>query len=136
MTLYLLDTNICIFVMNLRPAGVRERMEATTRAGHRLAISSITFHELHYGVQNSARPQENGERLNAFAAGLSILPFDQFAATQAAIQRRRLSKAGQPIGPYDLLIAGHALALGAVLATNNVGEFERVAGLNVEDWAR
>ncbi|TSA88153.1 type II toxin-antitoxin system VapC family toxin [Deinococcus detaillensis] len=133
--MFLLDTNICIFIMNSRPLRVRERMEAATRAGHRLAVSSITLHELQFGVYNSAKPQENGERLRAFAAGLSVLPFEENAAKQAAIHRTALKKIGQLIGPYDLLIAGHALALEAVLVTNNVGEFGRIEELKVEDWA-
>jgi tRNA(fMet)-specific endonuclease VapC len=133
--LYLLDTNICVFVMNERPPQVRARMAAMTATGKKLAISSVTFHELQYGIANSVQKAQNQKRLDRFVAGLDVLDFGQTAAARAADQRARLKKLGQPIGPYDLLIAGHALALNAVLVTNNTGEFGRVAGLTIEDWS-
>ena len=132
--LFLLDTNTCVSIMNARPARVRGRMKTATDMGHALGISSITLHELQFGVHNSARPDENSERLSTFVAGLDVFAFGNAAAEQAAIHRAVLKRSGQPIGPYDLLIAGHALALNAVLVTNNTGEFGRVEGLNVEDW--
>ena len=110
-------------------------MKAATDTGHALGISSITLHELQFGVHNSTRPDENSERLSAFVAGLDVFAFGNAAAEQAAIHRAILKRSGQLIGPYDLLIAGHALALNAVLVTNNTGEFERVAGLNTQDWS-
>lgn len=133
--LYMLDTNICIFVMNERPPQVRARMAAVTATGQNLAISSVTLHELQYGIANSVQQAQNQKRLNSFVAGLDVLDFGQAAAEVSADQRARLKNLGQPIGPYDLLIAGHALALNAVLITNNTREFGRVAGLNVEDWS-
>lgn len=133
--LYLLDTNICVFVMNQRPPQVRARMAAITADGQRLAISSVTFHELRYGIANSVQKVQNQQRLDSFVAGLDVLDFGQTAAGVAADQRARLKTLGQPIGPYDLLIAGHALALNAVLVTNNTGEFARVEGLSIEDWS-
>ena len=129
--LYLLDTNICVLVMSRRPPQVRARMAAMTAIGQKLAISSVTFHELQHGIANSVQKAQNQQRLESFVAGLD---FGQTAAALAAEQRARLKKLGQPIGPYDLLIAGHALALTAVLVTNNTGEFGRVEGLSIEDW--
>lgn len=134
--LYLLDTNICVFVINDRPGQVRDRMKERTDLGHTLSISSVTFHELQYGIANSVQKAQNQQRLDGFVARLDVLDFGQTAAAIAADQRARLKKLGQPIGPYDLLIAGHALALNAVLVTNNTGEFGRVEGLSVEDWSQ
>lgn len=133
--LYMLDTNICVFVMNDRPPRVRVRMKERTDHGHTLSISSVTFHELQCGVANSAQVDENQHRLARFVAGLTVLDFGQSAAAHAADQRASLRRLGTPIGPYDVLIAGHALALDAVLVTNNTGEFGRVEGLSVEDWS-
>ena len=132
--LYLLDTNICIFAMNHRPAVVLERLEHTLERGHLLGISSITLHELWYGVHRSTRVAFNEARLEAFCATLDIYLFDEAAAEHAGECRATLMSAGTPIGPYDLLIAGHALALGAVLVTNNAAEFGRIRGLKLEDW--
>ena len=132
----MLDTNICVFVMNDRPPRVRVRMKERTDSGDALSISSVTLHELQYGIANSVQKTQNKQRLDSFVAGLNVLDFSQDAAAVAADHRARLKKLGQLIGPYDILIAGHALALNAVLATNNIGEFGRVEGLSVEDWSQ
>lgn len=135
-SLYLLDTNICIFAMNHRPEAVLERLERTIERGHLLGISSITLHELWFGVYRSTHVAFNVARLEAFCATLDVYLFDEAAAEQAGECRATLMSAGTPIGPYDLLIAGHARALNAVLVTNNLGEFGRIEGLRVEDWTR
>jgi len=133
-SLYLLDTNICIYVMNLRPERVRERLREVAQAGYPIGISSITLHELWWGAQHSTRPEANAARLQALRATLDVYPFGDAAATRAADIRAALARAGQLVGPYDVLIAGHALSLGAILVTHNLGEFGRVEGLSVEDW--
>ncbi|WP_104989577.1 type II toxin-antitoxin system VapC family toxin [Deinococcus sp. NW-56] len=135
-TLYLLDTNICIYTMNRRPEAVRRRLEETAAAGHALGLSSVTWHELWYGVRRSAQPEANAARLGALAGALDLYPFGDDAAERAARIRAELSRQGRSIGPYDVLIAGHALSLGATLVTHNVGEFGRVQGLSVEDWVQ
>lgn len=134
--LYLLDTNICIFTMNRRPEQVGRRMGEVTAAGHRLGISSVTLHELWYGVRRSGRPEHNAARLSALVGTLDVFDFGPDAAEAAAGIRAALAGNGSPIGPYDVLIAGHALSLGARVVTNNLGEFARVPGLPCEDWTR
>ncbi|MNH32282.1 tRNA(fMet)-specific endonuclease VapC [compost metagenome] len=90
--------------------------------------------ELIYGAEKSANPQRNLSVVEGFAARLEVLDYDDHAAEHSGQLRAELAKAGTPIGPYDQLIAGHARALGLILVTNNLGEFQRVPGLRVEDW--
>ncbi|MEF2280109.1 type II toxin-antitoxin system VapC family toxin [Deinococcus sp. YIM 134068] len=132
--LYLLDTNTCVFIMNEEPKQVRGRMVEVTEEGHTLAISSVTLHELWFGVWRSSRQSTNAKRLGNFISGLHVFPFEDSAAEKAAEVRAGLASTGKPIGPYDQLIAGHAIALKAILVTNNLSEFRRIEGLKVEDW--
>ncbi|QNH22276.1 PIN domain-containing protein [Xanthomonas sp. GW] len=129
--LYLLDTNICIYIINRRPPGVLDRF-AALRIGQ-VAISSITGTELAYGVDKSGSPR-NRQALDKFLAPLDILPFDEAAMRRYGALRSGLERKGTPIGALDQLIAAHALAVDAVLVTNNVREFERVIGLRLENW--
>ena len=128
---YLLDTNLCIRVLRDRPAVVRQRFNLEADG---LAISSIVLTELLHGAAKSARPVENRNEVEKFAARLDVLPFDARAADHAADIRANLERRGQTIGAYDLLIAGHARSLGLVVVTGNLAEFERVEGLRCEDW--
>jgi tRNA(fMet)-specific endonuclease VapC len=131
----LLDTNVCIEIMNGRPAMVRERFDRTLEQKIGLSVSSISSFELWYGAEWSGRQEFNRERLRHFFSGdVRELPFEADDAVRAGQLRQLLEKRGTPIGPYDTLIAGQALARGLVLVTHNVGEFERVPGLRVEDW--
>jgi tRNA(fMet)-specific endonuclease VapC len=100
-----------------------------------VGITAITCAELRFGVENSARVDENVGRLERFLLPLEIVPFDAEAARHYGRLRRELKLAGCPIGSNDLLIAAHALALAATLVTNNVREFSRIDGLCVERWA-
>ncbi|CAM4443213.1 type II toxin-antitoxin system VapC family toxin [Deinococcus marmoris] len=134
--LYLLDTNTCIYTMNRRPELVGVRVEEATEAGHEIGISSITLHELWFGIYRSDRIPANTRTLQELIATLNVYTFDDVAANMAAGLRADLKKTGRPIGPYDGLIAGHTLSLNAVLVTNNTGEFSRVAGLKYEDWTK
>lgn len=129
---YMLDTNACIHLIKDRPEGVRRRFETLTR--DQVGISSITLAELEYGVCKSAHPDRNRQALDHFLAHLKVAAFDAGAARESGDIRQVLAARGRPIGPYDLLIAGHARSLGAVLVTNNRREFDRVDGLAVEDW--
>ncbi|HDS1818256.1 TPA: tRNA(fMet)-specific endonuclease VapC [Pseudomonas putida] len=128
---YMLDTNICIFTIKNKPQRVRE---AFNRHHGQLAISTITLMELIYGAEKSDYPERNLSVVEGFAARLEVLDYDSHAAEQSGQLRAELARSGMPIGPYDQLIAGHARALGLILVTNNLREFQRVPGLRVEDW--
>lgn len=128
---YLLDTNICIYVINERPKQVLARFKRH-RVGD-IGISSITVSELAYGIAKSGSLR-NREALQAFMLPLQIVDFDVDAAMTYGDIRADLETRGQPIGPLDFLIAAHAIALGATLVTNNEKEFKRVAGLRIENW--
>lgn len=128
---YMLDTNLCIRVLRDRPAGLRERFNAEAAS---LCISTVTMAELLYGAEKSARPAENRQQVDSFSARLDVLPFDDVAAAHFGEIRASLERNGQVIGPYDLMIAGHARSRGLVVVTNNLGEFNRVEGLRAEDW--
>ncbi|TCT06350.1 type II toxin-antitoxin system tRNA(fMet)-specific endonuclease VapC [Paralcaligenes ureilyticus] len=128
---YMLDTNICIFIIKNRPVQVRERF---ARHPAQLCISTITLMELIYGAEKSVNAAANLSVVEGFTARLDVLDFSFDAAAHAGQVRAELAKLGTPIGPYDSQIAGHARALGLVLVTNNTREFERVPGLRVEDW--
>ena len=130
---YMLDTNICIYVMKNKPEKVLQRFREELDGG--LCISSITLAELEYGMKHSSNPAKNEQALLRFLAPLSILPFGAAAASEYGVLRTHLQNKGTPIGPLDMLIAGHALAEGLTLVTNNVREFERVPDLRLENWA-
>jgi tRNA(fMet)-specific endonuclease VapC len=128
---YLLDTDICIYVMKSRPPPLRARFNSVEG---QLAISSITLAELNYGAENSARPTDNLSVIAQFAARLAVLPFAEKAAAHYGQIRAELRRAGQPVGPFDMLIAAHARGEGLVLVTNNLREFQKISGLRVENW--
>lgn len=128
---YLLDTNICIYVINTRPLAVLAQFLAHEMDG--LGISVITASELYWGVSKSGSVR-NQTALDKFLSPLTVINYDQSAARKYGELRAYLDKQGTPIGPLDMQIAAHALALGVTLVTNNVREFERVPGLKVENW--
>ncbi len=130
---YMLDTNICIYVMKNRPERVLERFRKELDRG--ICISSITLAELEYGMKHSSNPVKNEQSLLKFLLPLSILPFGQAAASAYGEIRAYLQRKGTPIGPLDMLIAAHARAENMILVTNNVREFERVPGLELKNWA-
>jgi tRNA(fMet)-specific endonuclease VapC len=129
---YLLDTNICIYVINRRPSVVLAQFLAHEDEG--IAISSISAAELHFGVRKSGSAR-NLRALENFLAPLMVLDFDLDAARVCGDLRAALERKGVPIGPYDTQIAAHALATGLTLVTNNEREFKRVPGLSLENWA-
>ena len=130
----LLDTNVCIAVMNRRPMAVRERLRLASEHGESVMLSAISLFELWYGVAKSAHAAINAERLADFLTPLSILPFDDEDARVAGTIRAGLERIGKPIGAYDCLIAGQALRRGLLLVTANVSEYARVEGLHWQDW--
>ncbi|MHB1184164.1 MAG: type II toxin-antitoxin system tRNA(fMet)-specific endonuclease VapC [Desulfobulbia bacterium] len=129
---YLLDTNICIYLIKKKPLQVLEKLRALAIAD--VGISAITLAELEFGVAKSSRTQQNNEALQAFVAPLEILPFDDRAACRYGEIRACLEKKGQPIGSLDMFIAAHASILSLTLVTNNLREFKKVPGLDVESW--
>jgi len=128
----LLDTDICIYAINRKRPEILSRVR-DYRIGE-VGISSITYAELRFGVENSARVEENLDRLERFLLPLEVVPFDAEAGRHYGRIRSEVKRLGCPIGSNDLLIAAHALALDTTLVTNNVREFSRIAGLRVEQW--
>jgi tRNA(fMet)-specific endonuclease VapC len=129
---YLLDTNICIYAIKQRPISVIAALRAHAQAG--IGISSITAAELWFGVEKSGSAR-NRDALRHFLEPLEIADFDLAAAEVYGRVRLQLEQAGTPIGPLDTQIAAHALHLDVTLVTNDTREFERVAGLRLENWA-
>ena len=135
--LYMLDTNICSFVMRERPTALLERLQACVDAQERIVISAITYAEMRFGsVGKKASPKHAG-MVSAFVARLDgVLPWDSAAVDATTRIRVELAKLGTPRGDNDSAIGGHAISAGAVLVTNNVREFMRVPDLRYEDWTR
>ena len=129
--IYMLDTNICIYVINNKPKQVFERFQQYELG--QLAISSITASELAFGVEKSGS-ERNKNALNKFLSPLDILSYDEKAIWHYAKLRQELQSSGKTIGSLDMLIAAHALALDVTLVTNNTKEFERIDGLKLENW--
>ncbi len=129
---YLLDTNICIYVIKNRPAGI---LEIFNRFASQLCISSITLAELTHGVERSSKIDHNRKQLNDFTSRLAVMDYGQKAAIHYGVIRADLESRGQIIGVNDLHIAAHARSEGLTLVTNNLKEFRRVKGLLLENWA-
>jgi tRNA(fMet)-specific endonuclease VapC len=131
-----LDTNVAIALLNNRQPQIRVRFDSA-RATTALGMSVIVYHELMYGAANSARKQENQEKVSVFVAagGFILLDLAEQDAREAADIRAHLKRQGQPIGPYDVLIAAQARRTGSTLVTANTTEFQRVPGLIVADWS-
>lgn len=128
---YMLDTNICIYTIKNKPTQVKDRFNLNAS---RLCISTVTLMELIYGAEKSLAPERNLTIIEGFIAHLEILNYDTLAAAHSGHIRAELAKQGRPIGPFDLMIAGHARSRGLAIVTNNTREFERVDGLRLEDW--
>ncbi|HEX9627029.1 MAG TPA: type II toxin-antitoxin system VapC family toxin [Acidiferrobacterales bacterium] len=129
---FLLDTDICIYLIRRKPRTVLDRLRRC-KAGD-VGISAISVAELRYGAAKSRQVQGNQAAVDLFLAPLEIAAFDDRAAEAYGEIRAQLEAKGTPIGPLDLLIAAHAKGLGITLVTNNVREFDRVRGLKVERW--
>lgn len=127
----LLDTDT---VVELLRGNAAIRQKARSRPAKTLGISTVTLYELRVGVEKSRDTASNRKLLEDALAPFAILPFDDPASLEAAKIRAGLEKKGRGIGPYDTLIAGHALARGAILITSNIREFRRVRGLKLENW--
>ncbi len=132
---FLLDTNICIALINGSSEAVRRRLRRTLALKGEVFISSIAVFELWFGVFRSSRGRFNSDRLEAFLkAPLTILPFEDEDARAAGVINASLRASGGLIGSYDVLLAGHAVNRGLTLVTANASEFSRVKGLAWQDW--
>lgn len=129
---YMLDTNICIYAIKQRPAGVIAALRRHAMEG--IGVSSITVAELFFGVRKSGS-EKNLRALQQFLAPLEVADFDRSAAEIYGQVREGLEKAGTPVGPLDTEIAAHALTLDVTLVSNNLREFSRVPGLKLVNWA-
>lgn len=128
---YLLDGDFAIYIMNGRHQAARDRLQEV--AG-RVGLSAISFAELAFGIERSRRRDRNRDALAAFIEPLQIVPFEADAAVHYGQIRAELQRSGTPIGSNDMLIAAHARSLDLTLVTNNRREFDRIAGLRVENW--
>lgn len=134
---YLLDTNVCIALINGQPATVRVRMQKATATGDHVLVSSVATFELWYGVAKSTKQEFNRKRVETFLAGpIVVLPFEEVDSRVAGSIRAALEAVGKPIDAYDLLMAGQAIRHRLTLVTANVSEFSRVKGLACQDWAK
>ena len=130
---YMLDTNICIYLIKQQPREVINRFQEIVPG--EIAISSVTVTEMMYGVAKSQHKEKNKSAFESFLAPLEIVDFDFKAAQHFGTVRAYLEKRGTPIGAYDLMIAAHARSLDLVLVTNNEREFQRIPDLIIENWA-
>lgn len=149
---YILDTDTCIYLIKGRSPQASQKAsgeKAKNAIAHEkllsrlqnerpgdIAISSITWTELQYGVAKSHFKEQNARALESFILPIDILPFDEVAAQRSGELRAVLESVGKTVGGYDLLIAGHALSTGSILVTNNESEFRRVPKLRLENWAK
>lgn len=130
--MYLLDTNICIYIINKRPGRVVSKIKEL-KPSH-VKLSSISLGELEYGVSKSEHRERNRNALMDFVSAFDILKFDDDDAEIYGLLRADLERKGKVIGPYDMQIAAQALARDLVLVTNNTDEFSRVINLQLENW--
>ena len=134
---YMLDTNICSYIMREQPEAVLKRLEQAVLRRHRIVVSAITYAEMRFVAIGKRASPRHVQLVDAFCARLdAILAWDRAAVDATTEVKATLAAAGTPIGPNDTAIAGHAIAAGAILVTNNTREFERVAGLTFEDWVQ
>lgn len=134
MITYMLDTDICIYIIKKKPEHVIERLSKSHISD--IGISSITLSELEYGAVKSSRPAQNKLALSEFLAPIEILPYDDMAAQEYGQIRVHLERQGTPVGSMDMLIAAHVRSLNCILVTNNEQEFNRVPFLQIDNWAR
>ncbi|MBF0266476.1 MAG: type II toxin-antitoxin system VapC family toxin [Gammaproteobacteria bacterium] len=128
---YMLDTNICIYVIKKRPIDALQKFNE--HAGH-ICISSITLAELIHGAEKSSYVEKNMSHVEDFISRLEVLEYGNKAALHYGQIRANLEKKGQIIGINDLHIAAHARSEGLILVSNNLREFERVEALQTDNW--
>ena len=137
MSLYVLDTDTCSYIIKRRPESILESMQMTAGQGHSLTISAITYAELLLGAERSDNKRKHRKLVSGFVERLDeILPWDARAAETFATLQAYLYRKGSPIGLNDTMIAGHALSRDAIVITNNVKHFSKAPRLKVENWVR
>ena len=129
---YMLDTNICIYAIKHKPEKVFNKLQEVDPED--VCVSSVTYAELVHGVEKSAAVEKNRLALSMLLANIEIKNFDTDAADCYGKIRADLEKKGTPIGPLDMMIAGHAQSLDLTIVTNNVKEFARINNLKIENW--
>jgi tRNA(fMet)-specific endonuclease VapC len=129
---YLLDTNICSYILKNRPVSVKHKFDEV--GAEHLCISSVVLAELYYGAARHPKSVIIRKEIDDFVSRLLVVAWDEQAANHYGAIRAALEKAGTPVGAMDMLIAAHARSMGATLVTNNQREFERIAGLAVQNW--
>ncbi|MCA1949554.1 MAG: type II toxin-antitoxin system VapC family toxin [Treponema sp.] len=132
--MYLLDTNICIYIINKHPREIIEKIKQLKPS--QVKLSAISVGELEYGVFKSKNREQNRNALIDFLSGFDILPFNDNDAEVFGLIRAELEKRGQVIGSYDMQIAAQAISNDLILVTNNTGEFERISQLKLENWVQ
>ncbi|MBZ7363843.1 type II toxin-antitoxin system VapC family toxin [Klebsiella grimontii] len=134
---WMLDTNICSFIMREQPESVLKRLEQAMLRGDRIVVSAVTYAEMRFGATGPKASPRHIQLVDALCARLdAVLPLEHSAVDATTDIKVALRLVGTPIGPNDTAIAGHAIAAGAILVTNNVREFERVPGLILEAWVK
>ena len=129
---YMLDTNICIYAIKHKSPQVFRKLQE--HDPEEVCISSVTYAELVHGVEKSQSIEKNRLALSLLLSNIEILDFDARAAEEYGKIRATLERTGNPIGPLDMMIAGHAKALGYTVVTNNFGEFQRIKDLSLANW--
>jgi len=130
--MYMLDTNMCIYIMKKKPENVLAQLKKHKDKG--LFISTITLAELEYGIENSLYKEQNKIALIEFLTIINIKYFDETAAQEYGVVRKELKSRNNVIGPLDILIGSHAKSLNMTLVTNNIKEFEKIKDLKIENW--
>ena len=132
--MYILDTNICIYLIKQKDKYLQKRIE--TIDPYKISVSAITVAELEYGIAKSIYPRKNREALIEFLSSFEIIQFSEIDCEAFGYLRAYLNKRGTPINPYDLQIAAQCLSRKLCLVTNNIKEFERVPNINLENWVK
>lgn len=130
--MYLLDTNICIYIINNSPKQVVEHIKKLKP--HQVKLSAISLAELEYGVSKSRSREKNRKALVHFASAFDIVEFNDNDAEVFGLIRAELEKRGQVIGPYDMQIAAQAMTRDLIIVTNNTSEFSRIPNIKLENW--
>jgi len=132
---YMLDTNICSFIMREQPQAVLHKLHMYSTQKHKIVVSAITYAEMRFGAIGKKASPRHSLLVDEFIKRLdAVLPWDKAAVDATATIKQALAASGTPIGSNDAAIAGHALSVGAILVTNNIREFQRVPSLVFEDW--
>ncbi len=132
--MYLIDTNICIFAIKKKSEILLDRIKENSKLG--IFISALTIAELEYGIEKSSQKENNRISLIKFVSIFNIISFDDQDAIPYGKLKAELSKAGNIIGPIDMLLAGQAISKNLILVTNNTDEFQRISNLHIEDWTK